>query len=170
MTPAGTLNCTTGSTSIKTGPKNEPQVNLHPGGNAANFSFLSSVCIKTSVSTPNKGPNSKTGPVDLCVLTATGVVAGFCGLLTGSGIATVVNLTSSKETVTVPFKFTGVGPMLYFSGGGKQTNMYAAALTILAPFPGTSSCNNTTAASFLVTGVANYKDCTAGTTAGICHP
>lgn len=103
----------------KPGPKGVPSVNIVTGGNHANFAFASDVCLKTSVSTPDK-PGGKKGFAEPCNFSGVGVIWGFCGMAQGQGTATLVNLAGSKGTsniIDIDFKFTWLQGALHMTGG-----------------------------------------------------
>ena len=148
-------------TTAKAGPKpGTTVVNVRPGGNTANFAFSNVVCVKTSTSVLKLPTMSKTG-VDQCRLTATGTVTGFCGLSTGTGTATITNLSGNKTDTNMVFKFTGVGGVLHVTGGNATENIVGDVNA--TPTAGTGSCAMKAAREFTVTGSVEYKKCT-GTT------
>jgi hypothetical protein len=118
------------------------------------FTLSSTVCVKESVSTPDK-PAPKVGP-DLCSITAAGTVWGHCGLSTGAGVVTLENLLLEKATRSLPFTFTGVGGELIVQGGsGNET-----IIGVVTAVPTTGSCTNKTATGFTIVGTATYVDIT----------
>jgi hypothetical protein len=118
------------------------------------FTFASDVCVKESVSTPTKA-TPKTG-VDQCFIFASGTVWGHCGLSTGVGVVTLVNLSGSKATESIPFTFEGVGGELIVQGGSGNTTITGVVTAV----PTTGSCTDGSAQGFTIVGTATYVDIT----------
>lgn len=145
------------TTTTKTGPKGEPEVNttVH-NGNLCDFTLESTDggCVKEST-------GKKTG-TDNCKIKATGKVTGFCGSSSGTGTAVLENEgpvtggPSTKTDLVSDFKFSSTGTSLRVSGGNAATNLHGEVSAV----PVTGSCTNKTATGFNIAGEIVIKTIT----------
>jgi hypothetical protein len=118
------------------------------------FTFSSDTCVKVSVSTPDKA-TPKTG-VDPCLIVAQGTVWGHCGQSVGVGVATIYNLSGTKEAISTYFTWTEIDGEAVVTGGSGNTTITGVATVI----PTSGSCTDGSATGFTIIGTWTYVDLT----------
>jgi hypothetical protein len=145
-----------GLVGIQTGPKGEPDVDLHPGGNRVTTSISSTACALTGA---NVQEGSK-APVEAgaCTVAASGTTTGFCGLSETQVTGTLAGPTGgvgSSQSRSMLLELTDVGGVVYISGiiakAGNLGNVHGVGTLEAVPTPGAppgNSCLAKTATRF----------------------
>lgn len=147
------------SVTFKPGKLGMSEVNLtQSNGNTGNFGFGSTTCVglKLTVDKPGKSTGAA-GP--LCSIGATGVVTGYCGLSSGTGVGF---FTLGIKTLSFTFKFWDVGGTLIVSGtyAGAGAGDIKGVFEVIPDLPilSTTSCTNKWAIHFTIVGLATLLD------------
>jgi hypothetical protein len=151
------------------GPKGEPTVGVgFPDGHkTTTFGFGTATCAYVGQNVTKLGKT----PTDagMCVITATGTVTGYCGLLTGTGTGTAIGPIGLGITQAIDFALTltGVGTTVVVSGAATKpphTGNLRAVIEVLGdsdppppPLTLPDSCLFGTADSFTTVGTAVLK-------------
>ncbi|MDQ3756629.1 MAG: hypothetical protein M3394_02120 [Actinomycetota bacterium] len=141
-----------GLVGVQFGPKGEPDIDVHPGGNRVTFSLATTAC---ALATANGGEADKS-PVEggTCSLVLSGFVYGYCGLSEAMATGTLtgpIGGVGTTQSMPVLVELTDVGGLVVLSGqigkSGDLGNLHGVGVMAAVPEAGVPPGNNCLAKS-----------------------